>query len=95
MDSYYVRFLDSGKPHFLDSCSLCSKILSLISDIFMYIGDIALCSQECSQEQMKSDETKSKKSKKTSSSRSSIWNSSDSKDSIVGKTLQTETLAVA
>lgn len=36
MDSYYVGFLDSEEPHFLESCSLCRKTLSINSDIFMY-----------------------------------------------------------
>ncbi|KAG7566332.1 Zf-FLZ domain [Arabidopsis suecica] len=36
MDSYFVGVLDSDEPHFLESCSLCRKTLSLNSDIFMY-----------------------------------------------------------
>lgn len=36
MDSYYVGYFDSDEPHFLESCSLCRKTLSLNSDVFMY-----------------------------------------------------------
>ncbi|CAE6076864.1 unnamed protein product [Arabidopsis arenosa] len=96
MDSYFVGVLDSDEPHFLESCSLCRKTLSLNSDIFMYRGDMAFCSQECRQEQIESDETKSKRWRKTSSSRSSsLRKSSDSKDSAAGKTVRTKTLVMA
>ncbi|VVB06347.1 unnamed protein product [Arabis nemorensis] len=94
MDSYW--YYESDEPHFLESCSLCRKTLSLNSDIFMYRGDMAFCSQECRQEQIESDELKAKTWKKTSlSSRSSLRKSSDSKDSVAGKTVRTETLVVA
>ncbi|CAL9245671.1 unnamed protein product [Arabidopsis halleri] len=95
MDSYYVGILDSDEPHFLESCSRCRKTLSLNSDIFMYRGDMAFCSQECRQEQIESDETKSKRWRKTSSSRSSSLRSSDSKDSAAGETVRTKTLVMA
>ncbi|KAJ0246600.1 Zf-FLZ domain-containing protein [Hirschfeldia incana] len=90
MDSYYVRFVVSDEPHFLESCSLCRKTLSLNSDIFMYRGDMAFCSQECRQEQIESDEKKAKRWRKASSS-----SSSRSKISVAGKTVRTETLVVS
>ncbi|KAG2258592.1 hypothetical protein Bca4012_021736 [Brassica carinata] len=89
MDSYYVRFVVSDEPHFLESCSLCRKTLSLNSDIFMYRGDMAFCSQECRQEQIESDEKKPRRWRKASSS------SSRSKNSVAGKTVWTETLVVS
>ncbi|CAH8304641.1 unnamed protein product [Eruca vesicaria subsp. sativa] len=91
MDSYYVGFVVRDEPHFLESCSLCRKTLSLNSDIFMYRGDMAFCSQECRQEQIESDEKKAKRWRKASSSSSS----SRSKNSVAGKTVRTETLVVS
>ncbi|XP_010413590.1 PREDICTED: uncharacterized protein LOC104699888 [Camelina sativa] len=96
MDSYYVGYVDSEEPHFLESCSLCRKTLSINSDIFMYRGDMAFCSQECRQEQIESDEIKSKSWRKTSSSSgSSLRKSSDPKDSVAGETIRTKTLIMA
>ncbi|XP_019101043.1 PREDICTED: uncharacterized protein LOC109132983 [Camelina sativa] len=96
MDSYYVGYLDNEEPHFLESCSLCCKTLSINSDIFMYSGDMAFCSQECRQEQIEYDEIKSKSWRKnSSSSRSSLRNSSDPKDSVAGETIRTKTLIMA
>ncbi|XP_048597284.1 FCS-Like Zinc finger 3 isoform X2 [Brassica napus] len=86
MDSYYVRFVENDEPHFLESCSLCRKTLSLNSDIF--IGDMAFCSQECRQEQIESDEKKAKRWRKASSS-------SRSKNSVAGKAVRSETLVVS
>ncbi|CAA7029578.1 unnamed protein product [Microthlaspi erraticum] len=96
MNSYYAGYFDSDEPHFLESCSLCRKTLSLNSDIFMYRGDMAFCSQECRQEQIESDESKAKSWRETSSSsRSSLRKQSDTKDSVAGKTVRTETLVMA
>ncbi|EOA25015.1 hypothetical protein CARUB_v10018313mg [Capsella rubella] len=90
--SYYVGFSENEEPHFLESCSLCRKALSINSDIFMYRGDMAFCSQECRQEQIEYDEIKSKSWRKKSSSR---WKPSDSKDSVAGETIRTKTLIMA
>ncbi|XP_010469214.1 PREDICTED: uncharacterized protein LOC104749314 [Camelina sativa] len=97
MDSYYVGYLDSEETHFLESCSLCRKTLSINSDIFMYRGDMAFCSQECRQEQIEYDEIKSKSWRKNSSSSSgsSLWKSSDPKDSVACETIRTKTLIMA
>ncbi|XP_020091349.1 uncharacterized protein LOC109712283 [Ananas comosus] len=45
-----------GSPrHFLDSCFLCKRSISMNSDVFMYRGDAPFCSMECRQEQMEMD----------------------------------------
>ncbi|KAJ9556022.1 hypothetical protein OSB04_010637 [Centaurea solstitialis] len=49
------------QPYFLDACFLCRKPLSGNTDIFMYRGDTAFCSEECRTEQMDNDEAKEKK----------------------------------
>ncbi|AEC10453.1 FCS-Like Zinc finger 3 [Arabidopsis thaliana] len=93
MASYYSGFLGCEEPHFLESCSLCRKHLGLNSDIFMYRGDKAFCSNECREEQIESDEAKERKWKK--SSRSLRKNSSETKESAAGNTVRTGTLVVA
>ncbi|KAJ0239855.1 FCS-Like Zinc finger 3 [Hirschfeldia incana] len=94
MASYYSSFFGSEEPHFLESCSLCSKHLGLNSDIFMYRGDKAFCSIECREEQIESDEAKEKRLKL--SARSIRKKSSEAaKESAAGKTVRTGTLVVA
>ncbi|CAF1701308.1 hypothetical protein Bca4012_002600 [Brassica carinata] len=94
MASYYSAFFGSEEPHFLESCSLCSKHLGPNSDIFMYRGDTAFCSQECREEQIESDEAKERSWKL--SARSLRKKSSEAaKDSAAGKTVRTGTLVVA
>ncbi|XP_018436631.1 FCS-Like Zinc finger 3 [Raphanus sativus] len=91
MASYYAGFSSYEEPHFLESCSLCRKHLPRNSDIFMYRGDKAFCSNECREEQIESDEAKEKSWKL--SSRSLRKKSSEaSKDC---KTVRTGTLVVA
>ena len=45
---------EAGLPA-LDACTLCTKLLALDSDIFMYRGDTPFCSEECREEQMQLD----------------------------------------
>ncbi|CAL9166923.1 unnamed protein product [Musa hybrid cultivar] len=45
---------------FLRACGLCKRRLGPGRDTFMYRGDIAFCSHECRQQQMKQDERKEK-----------------------------------
>ncbi|KAJ8459183.1 hypothetical protein OPV22_032109 [Ensete ventricosum] len=45
---------------FLRACGLCKRSLGPGRDTFMYRGDIAFCSHECRQQQMKQDERKAK-----------------------------------
>ncbi|RCV07819.1 hypothetical protein SEVIR_1G281500v4 [Setaria viridis] len=47
--------------HFLDACFLCRKPLAGNSDIFMYRGDTAFCSDECRSAQMAADEAAERK----------------------------------
>ncbi|KVH89747.1 uncharacterized protein LOC112521931 [Cynara cardunculus var. scolymus] len=54
------RFEDQ-QPYFLDACFLCKKLLDGNTDIFMYRGDTAFCSEECRREQIDDDEDKEKK----------------------------------
>ncbi|KAF9678847.1 hypothetical protein SADUNF_Sadunf07G0078700 [Salix dunnii] len=46
--------------HFLRTCGLCKRRLSPGKDLFMYRGDMAFCSQECREQQMKQDAKKEK-----------------------------------
>ncbi|KAJ6801799.1 uncharacterized protein M6B38_196160 [Iris pallida] len=41
---------------FLKSCGLCSRRLRAGKDIYMYRGEIAFCSLECREQQIKKDE---------------------------------------
>ncbi|WJX95081.1 FCS-Like Zinc finger 1 [Trifolium repens] len=45
---------------FFKACFLCKKPLGNNKVIFMYIGDIPFCSEECRQEQIEIDEAKEK-----------------------------------
>ncbi|CAH8383707.1 unnamed protein product [Eruca vesicaria subsp. sativa] len=94
MASNYASFFDNEEPHFLESCSLCRKHLGLNSDIYMYRGDKAFCSNECREEQIEYDEAKERSWKL--SARSLRKKSSEAaKDSATGKTVRTGTLVVA
>ncbi|XP_037489518.1 FCS-Like Zinc finger 2-like [Triticum dicoccoides] len=46
-----------GEPDMpsMDACALCAKPLARDSDVFMYKGDTAYCSEECRHEQMHLD----------------------------------------
>ncbi|KAJ0975096.1 hypothetical protein J5N97_017061 [Dioscorea zingiberensis] len=46
---------------FLKNCGLCRRRLSPERDIFMYRGEMAFCSLECREHQMKQDEKKENK----------------------------------
>ncbi|KAJ6678007.1 FCS-LIKE ZINC FINGER 5 [Salix viminalis] len=46
--------------HFLRTCGLCKRRLGPGKDLFMYRGDMAFCSQECREQQMKQDAKKEK-----------------------------------
>ncbi|KAJ6908091.1 hypothetical protein NC651_018511 [Populus alba x Populus x berolinensis] len=46
--------------HFLRTCGLCKRRLGPGKDLFMYRGDMAFCSQECREQQMKQDARKEK-----------------------------------
>ncbi|KAI4372419.1 hypothetical protein MLD38_010653 [Melastoma candidum] len=63
-------FEELRRPHFLEACFLCKKLLGNNRDIFMYRGDTAFCSEECRQEQIDIDESKEKKINLSSSSSS-------------------------
>ncbi|CAH8361343.1 unnamed protein product [Eruca vesicaria subsp. sativa] len=91
MASYYTGSSGYEEPHFLESCSLCRKHLGLNSDIFMYRGDKAFCSNECREEQIESDEAK-EKSWKVSARSLRKKSSEAAKDC---KTVRTGTLVVA
>ncbi|CAN6994930.1 hypothetical protein IGI04_017658 [Brassica rapa subsp. trilocularis] len=91
MASYYAGVFGSEEPHFLESCSLCRKHLGRNSDIFMYRGDKAFCSNECREEQIESDEAKEKSWKL--SARSLRKKSSEAAKDC--KTVRTGTLVVA
>ena len=54
-------WVDSPDPHFLDACFLCKRRLRQDRDIFMYRGDVPFCSEECREEQIKSDEVGERK----------------------------------
>ncbi|XP_010524451.1 PREDICTED: uncharacterized protein LOC104802506 [Tarenaya hassleriana] len=92
MASYYAGLFGNEEPHFLESCSLCRKPLGLKSDIYMYRGDTAFCSEDCRQEQIESDEAKERSRKKSARS---LRKSAESKDSASGKNVRTGTLVVA
>ncbi|KAE9597406.1 hypothetical protein Lal_00029977 [Lupinus albus] len=68
---YDPRFEDHH-PHFLQACFLCKKPLGDNSDIFMYRGDTAFCSEECRAEQIEcspnKEINKAKEKKKNHSS---------------------------
>ncbi|XP_019058500.1 PREDICTED: uncharacterized protein LOC109116833 [Tarenaya hassleriana] len=83
-----------GSPYagFLESCSLCRKPLGLNSDIYMYRGDTAFCSEECREEQMDLDEARERNWKGSSRS---VRTSAGAEDSSAGKIFQTGTLVVA
>ncbi|CAF1805278.1 hypothetical protein Bca4012_028803 [Brassica carinata] len=91
MASCYAEVFGSEEPHFLESCSLCRKHLGRNSDIFMYRGDKAFCSNECREEQIESDEAK-EKSRKVSARSLRKKSSEAAKDC---KTVRTGTLVVA
>ncbi|CAL5037629.1 unnamed protein product [Urochloa decumbens] len=46
---------------FLKACGLCKRGLGPGRDTFIYMGEVAFCSQECRQHQMNLDELKEKK----------------------------------
>ncbi|CAN6214515.1 unnamed protein product [Urochloa humidicola] len=46
---------------FLKTCGLCKSGLGPGRDTFIYLGEVAFCSQECRQHQMNLDELKEKK----------------------------------
>ncbi|XP_051196229.1 FCS-Like Zinc finger 3 [Lolium perenne] len=55
---------DAGelRPHYLDTCFRCARILAANRDIFMYRGDTPFCSEECRQQQINTDEVAEKRS---------------------------------
>ncbi|XP_078162048.1 uncharacterized protein LOC144557353 [Carex rostrata] len=53
---FLVGESDEGEHHFLESCFLCQKPISIWHEIFMYRGDEAFCSEKCRTEQMEMDE---------------------------------------
>ncbi|KAG8082967.1 hypothetical protein GUJ93_ZPchr0014g47574 [Zizania palustris] len=60
---FYVHEADVAHiHHFLEECSLCSKLLS--GDIFMYRGDTPFCSEECRQQQIEVDRAKHRRKKR-------------------------------
>jgi len=46
---------------FLKACGLCKRRLGPGRDTFIYMGEVAFCSQECRQQQMNLDELMEKK----------------------------------
>lgn len=49
---------EEGPRHFLGACFLCRRPLPAASDVFMYRGDTAFCSEECREEQIELDEAR-------------------------------------
>ncbi|GKD42956.1 putative zf-FLZ domain-containing protein [Tanacetum coccineum] len=79
------------EPHFLESCTLCSKPLGHNSDIFMYRGNTPFCSQECRQEQIECDEAKERRWKIASSKKTKSTTETSKKST----TVQTGTLVAS
>ncbi|KAL5226101.1 hypothetical protein ABZP36_012740 [Zizania latifolia] len=46
---------------FLKACGICNRRLGPGRDTFIYMGEVAFCSNECRQQQMNLDELKEKK----------------------------------
>ncbi|KAL6843661.1 hypothetical protein ACP4OV_026232 [Aristida adscensionis] len=67
----------------LDACALCGKRLGRDSDLFMYRGDTAFCSEDCRYEQMQLDAIRARQAARSAagrrqqqSSRTESWRAS-------------------
>ncbi|XP_071701110.1 FCS-Like Zinc finger 1-like [Rutidosis leptorrhynchoides] len=53
---FFNGVFEEQPSYFLDACFLCKKPLGGNTDIFMYRGDTAFCSEECRTQQIDKDE---------------------------------------
>ncbi|CAM8899466.1 unnamed protein product [Rhodiola kirilowii] len=78
------------EAHSLESCYLCARAFTEDSEIFMYRGNAAFCSDDCRQEQIEFDEAKERKIQKKVMSRrkSDLDQSSSGSDVRPGSSVQ-------
>ncbi|KMZ61640.1 hypothetical protein ZOSMA_50G00600 [Zostera marina] len=58
--------------HFLDSCFLCKRRLDGDDDIFMYMGEMAFCSEECREQHIELEELKERRRRGIVKKRSTV-----------------------
>ncbi|XP_009590776.1 FCS-Like Zinc finger 5-like [Nicotiana tomentosiformis] len=81
--------------NFLRTCGLCNRRLAPGRDIYMYRGDIAFCSMECREQQMKQDERKEKSNKLNSNKTENHHNHSEFPSANSETSSKSETIAAA